>query len=319
MNTRALRSVLCLVPLAALAVACSGGEGAPPPSSSTSTARPPAYPSGAPSASDDAGVDASATPAPLPTDPPLCAGAAWKGGARVRGGPADLGSLAGLTPLGRMVAWLDTSGRLLVADRADSSSEFGDAVPVDTASPSGRAALHPAGALLFATNASRSGLVVYTRLYRKDPWAGPSTTGLSALSAQLATLGATIEDMTIGGTPGSLFLLLSVGGARTLYEATFDPSTGGWGRAVAHNEIAVASMSGAVRRPTGLSWDARTLFFYDEGASVTRAAFRGATTGTFDTVVDVGAFPGALPSQTCSVLYYVGHDNDGAGLFTVAR
>jgi hypothetical protein len=318
MNTRALRSVLCLAPLAALALACSGGEGAPPPSTSTSTAPPPVYPSGGPGASDDAGADASTT-APLPGDPALCAGGAWKGAARVRGGPADLGSFAGLTPLGRTVAWLDTSGRLLVADRADSSSEFGDASPVDTASPSARAALHPAGALLFATNASRVGLVVYTRLYKKDPWAGPATTGLSALSAQLATLGATIEEMTIGGTPGSLFLLLSTSSTRTLYEASFDASTGGWGRAVAHTEATVASSISAVKRPTGLSWDGRTLFFYDERAGVTRAAFRAGTTGTFDTVVDVGAFPGALPSQSCGVLYYVGHDSDGAGLFTVAR
>jgi hypothetical protein len=317
MTTRALCSVLCLVPLAAFAFACSGGEGTPPPSPSTSTAPPPAYPSGIPTAApDDAGAEAAA---PLPGDPALCAGAGWSGAARVHGGPGDLGSLAGLTPLGRTVAWIDTSGRLLVADRADSSSEFGEAAPVDSGSPSGRAALHPAGALLFATNASRSSLVVYTRLYRKDPWVGPATTGLSGLSAQLASLGATIEEMTIGGTPGTLFLLLSVGGTRTLYESSFEASTGGWGRAVPHTEAAVASATNAVKLPTGLSWDGRTLFFYDERASVTRAAFRAATTGTFDTVVDVGAFSGALPSQSCSVLYYVGHDKDGAGLFTVAR
>jgi hypothetical protein len=318
MNTRALCSVLCLAPVAALAFACSGGEAAPPPSPSTSTAPPAVYPSGGPGVvSDDAGADAAA--AKLPGDPALCAGAAWSGAARVHGGPGDLGSLAGLTPLGRTIAWLDTSGRLLVADRTDSSSEFDEAVPVDTGSPRGRAALHPAGALLFATNAARGGLVVYTRLYKKDPWTGPTTTGLAALSAQLATLGATIEEMTIGGTPGTLFMLLSVSGTRTLYESSFEPSTGGWGRAVAHTEAPVASASNALKVPTGLSWDGRTLFFYDERASVTRAAFRAATTGTFDAVVDVGAFSGALPSQSCAVLYYVGHDKDGAGLFTVAR
>jgi hypothetical protein len=317
MNARATLPILSLAALGAASYAC--GDAAPPPSPSMASIEPGAPP-GRPATLDGGAAGAEAGKPALAADPPLCTTAAWSGGAKVREMSAsDLQSLAGITPLGRTVAWVDTNGKLLTADRNASDVEFDEAVIVGAGSPDGRAALHPAGALLLATSASRAGLVVYERQYRKDPWVGPSTTGLDALDTQLSSLGATISEMTIGGSPGSLFLLLEIGGAWALYESPFDAQTKTWGHAVVHDESVVASAPGKIRRPTGLSWDALTLFFFDASAGVTRAAWRASAAGRFDTVVDVGAISGAIPAQSCTLLYYVDHDKDGVALFSVSR
>ena len=59
-----------------------------------------------------------------------------------------------------------------------------------------------------------------------------------------------------------------------------------------------------LRRPTGISSDRLTLFFYDEVASIERAIWRTTATGTFTQAEDVGPLLYAQPNAACTRLYY---------------
>jgi len=60
----------------------------------------------------------------------------------------------------------------------------------------------------------------------------------------------------------------------------------------------------AVKSPTGMSTDLRTLFFYDEEKKVTKAAFRPAPGCPYTTFADLGDRPFAMPNAACTAIYY---------------
>ena len=71
----------------------------------------------------------------------------------------------------------------------------------------------------------------------------------------------------------------------------------------------------AAPRPTGMSADGRTLFFYDEAQKVAKAAFRPNRTCPFTTFVDLGDRPGVVPNAACTALY----SRSPGGLVRTAR
>jgi hypothetical protein len=88
-----------------------------------------------------------------------------------------------------------------------------------------------------------------------------------------------------------------------------------------HDEAALVSSGPKARRvPTGLSYDARVLFYYDEGTSREMAASRASASGSFTTFQPVGTatgmYKGAAPDESCDGIFYVGTDSAGAGVFT---
>lgn len=74
----------------------------------------------------------------------------------------------------------------------------------------------------------------------------------------------------------------------------------------------------AVKSPTGMSKDLRTLFFYDEEKRVTKAAFRpvGGSECPYTTFVDLGDRPFATPNAACTAIYY---DDPVLGVARMAR
>jgi hypothetical protein len=61
------------------------------------------------------------------------------------------------------------------------------------------------------------------------------------------------------------------------------------------------------RRPTGLSSDSLTLFWWDEIDQKEKAGWRGTNTSfdlKFGSIVDLGDKKDAQPSSTCTKLYY---------------
>jgi hypothetical protein len=58
------------------------------------------------------------------------------------------------------------------------------------------------------------------------------------------------------------------------------------------------------RRPTGISDDQLTLFYWDELTQSERAAFRPAQDEPFNGAVEIGHRPGAQPNADCTQLYY---------------
>jgi hypothetical protein len=64
------------------------------------------------------------------------------------------------------------------------------------------------------------------------------------------------------------------------------------------------------RRPTGVSSDDRTLFFFDEVSGKERAAWREAPSAAFGVFGDLSVAPEGAPDEACRVLYYQGMDAD---------
>jgi hypothetical protein len=130
--------------------------------------------------------------------------------------------------------------------------------------------------------------------------------------------GSKVSDPVLGADKRSLFFVLaSPNRLPLLYESRWDGAQGSWGLPAAVPNVELASGDATHRRrPTGMSADGRTLFFYDEVLSVERGAWRESPATAFSVFEDIGSFAEAAPNLRCDSLYYQSEDNKGAGVFS---
>lgn len=105
----------------------------------------------------------------------------------------------------------------------------------------------------------------------------------------------TLGEASVGQLP---FTFLSKAGDVYRNEETILPAP----------ELLVRSTENLVPRPTGVSKDLRTLFYFDEATKTEKAAFRAAPGCPYKTFVDLGNRPGAQPNAACTALYYADPD-----------
>lgn len=89
----------------------------------------------------------------------------------------------------------------------------------------------------------------------------------------------------------------------TIHWATFDPKTG-WVPKGTLDAPELNAVGAQRRRPTGISGDLRTLFYWDETAESEKAAWRLTSDGVFNIFSDLGPLWGATPGANCVGLYY---------------
>jgi hypothetical protein len=309
--------------LAVLALACSGGR----PSAAGNSPGPPALTevdSGAPSGEDaapmgneaatadveasagDGGDAGSANAGSGPGGSPLCSTTVpWAGGHAWVSDPT-LMRFAGVASTELTVAWMARGGIVRVADRANPFSDFGQ--PVDVPLPQiengSRPALDAAGNQIVLVAPNGTDLVVLARPSARGMWASGSSAAFAAVSAAAVQAGAKVFEPALGSSGRSFFyLLVPPTGVAALYESTWDAQNGRFGAGTAAPNTELASDASHWRRPTGVSSDDRTLFFFDESVRKQRAAWRTAPGSPFTTFVDVPAAPEAAPNAACSVLY----------------
>jgi hypothetical protein len=58
------------------------------------------------------------------------------------------------------------------------------------------------------------------------------------------------------------------------------------------------------RRPSGISLDDLTLFYWDESSETEKMAWRTVSTQPFSSFVDIGALTNASPTADCTRIYY---------------
>lgn len=75
------------------------------------------------------------------------------------------------------------------------------------------------------------------------------------------------------------------------------------------------SKAGQFRRPSALSADERTLFYWDEVANEARVAFRSFAGAAFESFLSLGARSHATPNLSCDRLYYSAPGTQGVDLF----
>lgn len=273
-------------------------------------------------------VDANAKDASGDRDPcavttaPLCSPTATWGApvAVFSSGPRHF---AAITPDELHVAWYEGAnggdggtdggvGVLGVADRASPSASFGTPTMFAEGVDLTGAGLAPDGLLLVVTRNGRPAI---------------APRALGAGFGALSTTGLNFGDETTFRAPavvsnGGFFLTLelaSVGQVPFTFISKLGPSYRQDELLLPHRDLLVASPDNLVPRPTGMSNDLRTLFFYDELKKIERAAFRAGPGCAFTTVVDVGNLPGAMPNADCTALYYADPNASGSDVARVAR
>lgn len=216
----------------------------------------------------------------------------------------------GLTPDARTLAWFE-AGTLNYADRADANAAWGPGHSVDGVVPGpDRPALSADGLRVVVVKSDRHGFAEYTRLDRMSSrFASVASetqfAGINAVGVMLGSnewLGSPVlssDDHT--------FIYLRGEGIDQRHDAVYASTRASnitWPLGVAVHAIQLDALCGRYRRPTGLSADGLTLFYWDETVAAERATFRSAPTAAFAGSIDLGDSADAVPNAACSSLFF---------------
>lgn len=303
------------VALASLA-ACEGDAvvhsslltGEDPPAASAT----PMPPSDAGARPGDAGVDADAqASAPPPSAPGVCDPSAMVGaGTKLGVGDGENKRLGAITADELGIAWqTPADGVVHYADRAAASDPFGEEQTLDaTGLATGeRVALAQDGLALYAIAADGRSVLAFTRSSRGDAFVGPGSALVDTLNAEGASLGAgeRFGDLAIAGSGTALLLRRFGANVASLRLSQRVVPSDPWG---ATSEIGaqpeLATSGGFARRPTGLSADARALFYFDQSSGTEKVAFFDEDATKASHFVDESTRGGLQPNLDCSAVYY---------------
>ena len=226
-----------------------------------------------------------------------------------------------VTPDERTMAWVEplaTGGVVHHVDRADPSSPFSATQDLSEAGidPTRGIALGPGGLSLVAVRADGSGFVEYSRPTRADAFSQPSSVAFDLVNALSALVdGLAFADPVLSADGGTfLYSQLGTGALPTILESARGDAEQ-WPVGVTVNGAMLGSVDGKYRRPTGISADLRTLFFYDEVAEHLEAAFRAAPLDPFTVGRTLMAGRSAQPGAACSRLYYTAQQSATLGVW----
>jgi hypothetical protein len=240
--------------------------------------------------------------------------AVWRAPRAIASGTSEQDDVFGsITPDELTLAWLSVEGgtpTLHYADRAARSDPF---------EPSGaigadadyyaveRPALSPDGNRLVVVRKDRKGFAEYTRVgrfYAFDDAPSDASFGPLDNQALLFTVNEFFGDPIVSSDDRTFYY--SRYGAEQV-ETVFESKRAGdvdWpiGSPVAGEPL--FTVCGHRRRPTGVSADGLTLFYWDEASNTERATWRATLAVPFAGVVDLGARAHATPNDACSMLYF---------------
>jgi hypothetical protein len=282
----------------------------------------------------DATGDDGAVFGPPPPPPACTKNAAWGTGA-----PLDLSTpgddlLDALTPDELSIVWTVVNGAakaIHYADRASTAGAFAaQSLPAGLFT-NARVALSADGLRLVVVNADGQGFSQIARATRGDAFdpnaALATAAGYDNFAGVLAP-GQSYGDPVLAASDTAFFYSVYGGGADggqadagapTIFRAARLRPTDAWPAGAPLASSTGLLPQGALRRrPTGLSSDQQTLFFWDEITGSERAAWMDAqsATGAFDSFVDLGTRSLAVPSASCGTLYFSAQGASSIDLFS---
>ena len=219
-----------------------------------------------------------------------------------------------VTPDELTVAWVTPSGGVMYADRTDSSQAFGAGQTLAGTYEHDRVALGADGLTLIVVMQGAAAFGQVTRAARAQAFAGaPDTTPFAALNA-------TGNGESDGGRPKGYVgdpvlsadgkqLFFSVYGSGNMVDtvALSEKFGAGWLKPVILTQPELGATMAGRRRPTGLSADGKTFFWWDEIDNKEKAGWRKTATSfdlTFSGIVDLGDKKDAQPTAKCTRLYF---------------
>ncbi|MEO7109532.1 MAG: hypothetical protein ABI183_03750, partial [Polyangiaceae bacterium] len=279
-------------------------------------------------ASADSGSDSGGFIGPPPPASICDPSATFAAGTALTISTSDDDVLDAITPDELTIVWTQGSGASATVDYADRTSASSD---FDSPQKLGnglytadRVAVSPDGLRLVVVNAiATTGFSEMTRTARTG--AG-STFGAAALGSfsnvdSNAPFGASLGDPVVDSNDTAFYYsVYGVGAAKTLYRALRLLPTDVWGNGGALNVAAGLQASGSMRRrPSGISSDGQTLFFFDQVTGTERDAWINETTGQFDSFADLGARLWAAPATSCGKLYYSATGTSSVDLYVATH
>lgn len=203
------------------------------------------------------------------------------------------------------IAWVVESGvtyTLHYADRASAADAFSNERTL-VGAWAGRPVFLDDGLSLIVLSADERAFSWVTRPTRSDAFALSPTTKFDNVNETGDRLG---DPVTLGSalyysrfSNGVMYTI--VAGGAVLPNDPYSP-----GQPVSHPDL--AAVGGQYRRMSGVSRDSRTLFYWDEPTSKTRALFRDQMSNVLGTR-DVGAMRDFHVSADCATAYFT-EDND---------
>jgi|SoiMethySBSTD1v2_1073268.scaffolds.fasta_scaffold21562_7 hypothetical protein len=204
---------------------------------------------------------------------------------------------------------------VFVAERQQKDEAFQTPVRLTGDFALDRAALTPDGLSLIVVNRDLQGFTHFARDARDQAFELASSSQYDAIVAGLGT-GESLGD-PVFALGGQVLLFSQYGGGRmdTVMFANrlSNGSAFDVGGALTNPEL--RRQGAARRRPTGVSSDYTTLFFYDEASGTSKAgSFSGGF--TFSAVTELGAVSGAQPNADCSAFYFDAQGQSSRDLFS---
>jgi hypothetical protein len=268
----------------------------------------------------EAGVDGSFMPPPVT---PVCSQTAvWGAGTLLAISTSSDDELDSITPDALTIAWTEGTGAsatLEIADRASTTDPFG--APQSLAAgqfTADRVALSPDGLRLVVVNADAQGFSELTRSARTSS----SVFGAAATGSYANLNGALSSGLSYGdpvlGADDAVFYYSVYGGSQTatIYRTARLLKGDTWPTGAALTSSTGLAAQGTLRRrPTGISSDEQTLFFFDEVMGIERAAWIDSSTGAYDAFVNLAGYRLASPVSACDALYYSAQGASSIDLF----
>jgi hypothetical protein len=221
-------------------------------------------------------------------------------------GAADQTIFGAVTPDELTLAWTSTTGGVVTAwyaDRASTGDAFG--TPQALASTFGtlsfdRVSLSGDGLRIVGVAASGTSFVAAQRASRP----GAFTTDDSSEFAGLAPEGKTYTyaaPVLSGDDAFFFYIVTSSSDDYVVYESTGGPP---WTPGAFLSPTELERVGTQYRRPTGMSADDLTLFYWDETTGTENIAFRAAALQDFSLFASIGPLTDAVPTASCSRIYY---------------
>jgi hypothetical protein len=271
-------------------------------------------------AARDGGTDGTVPGVTIP--PSVCSPAVLWGSGTSLGLAIEAGAALGaVTPDELTIAWTySTAAGIAVAwaDRASSADPFG---ATQTAAggyfADDRVALSPDGLRLVVVDADRQGFSELTRSTRTgagNAFMDASSGSYVNFAAAGLTAGQSLGDPVLSASDTAFYYSVYDGvQSATIYQSLRLLPGDPWPVGAVLSDAPQLAANGSVRRrPTAISSDEQTLFFWDEAVAMERATWVDPLSGAFDTFVDLGTRSGAGPNATCTRLYYAAATDSGA-------
>ena len=267
---------------------------------------------GADGAGLDATMDAMLTvdaPPPGPEGGVLCPqGETWAAPVTVlTTAAADSTIFGSVTPDELTLAWASSTGGVVTAwyaDRTSTGQVFGapqalaatfGALSLDHVSLSGD------GLRIVGVASNSAGFVAAKRAARTGPFNTDDSAEFSGITAGEGTHGTYATPLLSPDNALFFYIMPSSTSNQVVFESPGGPP---WNPGAYLNGTQLQRVGTQYRRPSGISMDEYSLFFWDETSSTEYIAYRATPNSDFNLFVNLGALTNAVPTATCSRLYY---------------